>query len=198
MALHYKLILSKWFHRVNSLIFRKKNKIHSPEVHMVSICGLGIEVGKGTQIDKKTTIGSHTYIGRNCSITKARIGRYCSIANNVSIGQGEHDLTKISTSSIFYNDAYNTLTEKDCTISNDVWIGVDAIILRGVSIGAGSVIGANSVVTKDVPPFAIVVGSPGKVIRYRFGKTKIENIIKSGWWNFTPEIAQNILKELEK
>ncbi|MGX9519172.1 CatB-related O-acetyltransferase [Vibrio mediterranei] len=171
--------------------------ICSDNVHLESIHGEKIEVREGTYIDKFSTIGSYTYIGRSCTISKANIGNYCSIANNVSIGQGEHSLEKISTSSIFYKDAYNVLTANECTISHDVWIGVDAIILRGVMIGTGAVIGANSVVTKDVPPFAVVVGSPAKIIKYRFKEEKIETILKSRWWDAAPDIATKIFEEVE-
>ena len=64
----------------------------------------------GTQISSDSQIGDYTYIGFNCFITKAIIGRYCSIANCVKIGQGEHNINRISTSSLFYRDPYQTLT----------------------------------------------------------------------------------------
>src|SRR6185312_3704234 len=84
-----------------------------------------ITVLHGTSIDANSAVGSYTYVGRDCSISRTRIGRYCSIANNVSIGQGEHDMSRISTSSLFYRSAYDELTRKPCEIGNDVWIGVD-------------------------------------------------------------------------
>ena len=76
-------------------------------------------------------------------------------------------MDRVSTNTIFYEDAYDDLTKKECIIENDVWIGTDAIILRGVHIGNGAVIGANSVVTKDVPDFAIVAGVPAKIIKQK-------------------------------
>lgn len=145
-----------------------------------------------------TVIDNLTHIGKYCYITKTVIGNYCSIANNVSIGQGEHDLSKISTNSVFYENTYDELTKGNCTIGNDVWIGVDSIIKRGVRINNGVVIGANSVVTKDVPAYAIVVGSPAKVIRYRFTVKKIKLIEKSEWWNFSTFEAKKIFNELEQ
>ena len=123
-----------------------------------------------------------------------KIGNYCSIANNVSIGQGEHDLTKISTNSIFYDNAFTELTKGDCEIGNDVWIGVDSIIKRGIKIGNGAVIGANSVATKDVPPYTIVVGSPAKIIRYRFDESKIKLIEDSKWWTIPYSDAKKYFK----
>lgn len=94
----------------------------------------------------------------------------------------EHDLDGISTNSIFYKNAYEKLTEKDCIIGNDVWIGVDVIIRRWIHIGNGAVIGANSFVNTDIPPYAIAVWSPAKIIRYRFPDEKIAIIEATKWW----------------
>jgi virginiamycin A acetyltransferase len=151
-----------------------------------------------TMISSDSVVGDYTYIGYNCFITKAEIGRYCSIANNVSIGLGEHDLSEISTSSYFYDNAYEKLTEKKCIIGHDVWIGVDSIIRRGVKIGHGAVVGANSFVNSDVPDFAIVAGNPAKIIKYRFDQDQILKITKSNWWNHELEAAKSIFKELKK
>jgi virginiamycin A acetyltransferase len=198
LLLIIKSILSKWYRRFRLIYSQKNNRIFSYEVHLNALQGHQIEVMEGALIDSTSMIGSYSYVGRNCSITKSSIGRYCSIANNVSIGQGEHELDRISTNSIFYNAPFEILTSKECIIGHDVWIGVDAIILRGVTIGIGAVIGANSVVTKNVPPFAIVVGSPAKVIRYRFQEKKVKHILDSEWWNESPEEAKNIFSELNK
>ncbi len=176
---------------------RKRLTIKSNDVSFKIKFGSNINVGKGTFIDHNCEIGSYTFIGKNCNISKATIGRYCSIANNVSIGPGEHDLTKISTSSIFYKNAYEKLTKKLCIIGNDVWIGTDVIVLRGVKIGNGAVIGANSVVTKDVPPFSIFVGSPAKFIRYRFDNAEMDKIEKSKWWEYDINKAKTIIYGLE-
>ena len=70
----------------------------------------------------------------------------------------------------------------DTVIGNDVWIGTRSIIMDGVSIGHGAVVAANTVVTKDVPPFAVVGGVPAKIIKYRFPAEKVERIIGSKWW----------------
>ena len=170
------------------------NIIMSPNVNLRSIQGNNIEIRENTYIDNNSRIASYTYIGYNCFITKSQIGRYTSIANNVSIGMGEHKLDRISTSSLFYENPYETLTEKECIVGNDVWIGVDSIIRRGVKIGDGSVIGANSVVTKDVPDFAVVAGVPAKVLKYRF-EENVQKLIKdSKWWLLELEEAKKVLK----
>lgn len=150
-------------------------------------------------IDANCEIGNYTYIGTYSNITKAKIGNYCSIGNFVTIGPGEHKMDRISTSHWFASDDnYTELTEKDCVIDNDVWIGVGAIIRRGVHVGNGAVVGANSFVNSDVPPFAIVAGNPAKIIRYRFDPNKIKRILKSNWWNKNLSDAQQIIKLLEK
>jgi len=77
---------------------------------------------------------------------------------------------------------------KECVIGNDVWIGCNSTILRGVTIGNGAVIGANSLVNKDVPPYAIVVGSPAKIIKYRFDEEIIQALLKIKWWDYPLEI----------
>ncbi|TSD65883.1 CatB-related O-acetyltransferase [Inquilinus sp. KBS0705] len=174
----------------------KKDKEISTNLPTEFLINTTIEIGENTFIDNHCSIGSYTYIGSNTYITKAIIGRYCSIGNNVSIGPGEHDLNKISTSAWFYQSPYDTLTQKECVIGNDVWIGVDCIIKRGVTISDGAVIGANSVVTKDVPPYAIVVGSPAKVLKYRFDDKGVHVLMASGWWNYDLDEAKEAHEKL--
>ena len=174
------------------------NNIKSSLVCLSSIKGHHIEVMDNSIIDQGSDLSSYTYVGMNSAITKSAIGRYCSIGNNVSIGPGEHDLSRISTNILFSSSPFDELTQKECIIGHDVWIGVDSIIKRGVKIGNGAVIGANSVVTKDVPSYAIVAGSPAKILRYRFSKEKIANILASKWWEHDLEQAQQIMKQLEK
>lgn len=176
--------------------FTKKIKINSSKVSVKAQIGNNCLIMQGTVIDEYTQIGKYSYIGNYCYLTKSKIGNYCSIANNVSIGQGEHDLTKISTNSIFYKNAFEELTKNECVIGNDVWIGVDCIIKRGVKIGNGAVIGANSVVTKDIPDFAIAVGSPAQIIKYRFDDKKIKQINLSNWWEKDKIEAEKIIEGL--
>jgi virginiamycin A acetyltransferase len=185
------LLVAKWLRacRIQSVKVSSRALRHSQEVEVLS----------HSSIDATSVIGSYTYIGCFTHITKSKVGRYCSIANNVSIGQGEHPLTNISTSSKFYANPWETLTKGDCEIASDVWIGVDAVILRGVRVGFGAVIAANAVVTKDVPPFAIVGGVPARLIRYRFSEQKQKMILASCWWEMekhaaTAEISKIAMK----
>lgn len=145
-------------------------------------------------------IGNYTYISKNALIQNTVIGNYCSIAHEVISGLGNHPLDMFSTSPVFYR-RYNALKiillEKESnfsdynsiTIGDDVWIGARAIILDGVNVGNGAVIAAGAVVTKDIPPYAIVAGIPAKIIRYRQPEEKREKLLDSQWWKLTPQEA---------
>ncbi|MEN6373595.1 MAG: CatB-related O-acetyltransferase [Smithella sp.] len=116
------------------------------------------------------------------------IGRYCSFARNVYILSGNHPLSNNSMHPFFYNPDFGyvndlLITRTKLTIENDVWIGQNVIILPSVKIiENGSVIAAGAVVTKNVPPFAVVAGNPAKIIKYRFPQQIIDHIIQSAWW----------------
>jgi acetyltransferase-like isoleucine patch superfamily enzyme len=75
----------------------------------------------------------------------------------------------------------------DINIGNDVWVGAKSTIMSGVKIGDGSIIGAGTTVTKDVPPYSIVVGNPGKIVKYRFDENQIEKLLKISWWDWTED-----------
>lgn len=92
---------------------------------------------------------------------------------------------------------YNDLTQKDCIIKNDVWIGVNAVIRRGVTVGNGAVVGANSFVNKDVPDFAVVGGCPARIIKFRFDEETQKRIIASAYWDYAPEDAKKIIDTLD-
>lgn len=149
-------------------------------------------------------IGSYTYIAPNSNISLTRIGKFCSIGPNLFCGYGIHPTDGLSTAPMFYSTMKQnglTLSEidkvverKHIYIGNDVFIGMNVTILDGVTIGDGAVIGAGAVVSKDIPAYAIAVGSPIKIIRYRFNEKQIEALLKIKWWNFTEEK----LKEVEE
>ena len=82
------------------------------------------------------------------------------------------------------------------SIGNDVWIGACSIIKQGITIGDGAVIGANSFVNKDVPPYTIVFGAPAKIYKYRFNQEEIERIIKAHYWDYEPAKAKDVIASL--
>lgn len=183
----------KNFLLLSSLEVLEINKIISEFKRNKPISIKDVEIQNGSNISIDSIIGAHSYIGFNCTITKSNIGRYCSIANNVSIGVGEHKIERISTSSLFYEHPYEVLTEGDCNIGNDVWVGTNSVIRRGVTIGDGVIIGANSFVNKNLPDFCIAVGSPAKILRFRFSEDQILVIKNSKWWDLEiDEAAQKI------
>ena len=157
-----------------------------------------------------TIIKDFSYISYSCTINNCEIGKFCSIAKGVKIGLGKHPVTFISTSPIFYSP-WNPLKKillkelkfKDsekAIIGNDVWIGVNVTVLDGVKIGNGAVIGANSLVTKDVLPFSIVGGVPAKEIKKRFSQIIINSIEDSKWWDmpiafFEEEEVKNVFSK---
>lgn len=191
--------LRKIFHYVRRQAdyIRKTNQIGSDMVSINAVKGDHIQIMSGSLVDSFCSIDSYTYIGFNCSLTNASIGRYCSIANNVTIGPGEHDLRQVSTSSLFYASQAE-LVKKQCKVCPDVWIGVDTIIRQGVEIGIGAALGANSFVNEDVPPFAVAVGSPARVIKYRFTKPERDLILESRWWEHDLPQAKAVIIALQK
>lgn len=174
--------------------FDSKSKLH-PNVHVLENC-----------IINNSEINSFTYLGKNCLVQNTTIGKFCSIANEVLIGLGNHPLDLFSTSPLFYRihnplqlklvkENLGIVEYKPIEIGNDVWIGTRSIIMDGVIIGHGAVIAANSVVTKDIPAYAVVGGVPAKIIKYRFDIKKIDELISKTWWNSPIE---NIINSIDK
>ena len=133
-----------------------------------------------------------------------KIGRYCSLAQQIRIANRNHPLDFKSTHAFFYNPALKR-TQKDIIpytpleIGNDVWIGHNAFINPIVkTIGEGAVIGAGAVVSSNVPPYAIVVGNPARVVRYRFPKNVIDSLLDSKWWEKSIDEIERDIEEFQK
>ncbi len=144
--------------------------------------------------------GKYSYCGYDCQIINCLIGNYCCLSDNIKIGGAKHPMDWACMSPVFFKGR-DSITKKFSEfprpedritrIGNDVWIGAGAIIIQGVNIGDGAVIGAGSVVTKDVEAYSIVAGNPAKFIRKRFDEEIIELLQASQWWNLSDEkIAQ--------
>ena len=138
-------------------------------------------------------IGDHCYISAFCGLNHVTMGNYCSIGPSVLIGNMEHDVNSYSTSHKIFQEGKD---ETETIIGNDVWIGAQSFIRIGVKIGDGAVIGAQSFVNKDVPPYAIVIGTPAKLLRYRFDENTIRKLQNSKYWEKDPETARNILSSI--
>lgn len=146
-----------------------------------------------------SSIGRNTYIGPNSHLENCQIGRFCSISSNVKVVAATHPSTIfVSSCPSFYStfkqngqsfvnknkfDERLSVDGCDAIIGNDVWIGSDAVIKGGVRIGTGAIVAMNSVVTKDVPPYAIVGGTPAHIIKYRFTSEQIDRLLSLKWWD---------------
>lgn len=168
-----------------------RSAVISPYVRIGDFCNV-----RGGSFD------SYSYMGNNCELPQTKIGKFCSIANNVLLAAGNHPLDYLSTSPYTYSDIDWTFSKKNaydkglfytssdkrfiCEIGNDVWIATGAILVCGnhaLRIGDGAVIAAGAVVTKDVPPYSIVAGCPARIIKYRFDKCTIEKLLELKWWD---------------
>lgn len=168
------------------------------------------EIYAGAALDHSSTLGNHSVLYGDVNLVNSRIGcfsyiqsktlvfnsdvgNFCSIASNVNIGLPDHPMHMVSTSPVFYdnsqalpkffvNKIYYSQNIPRAFVGPDVWIGCGALIRAGIKIGVGAVIGAGSVVTKDIPPYAIAAGNPCRVIRYRFSEDIICRLVDSEWW----------------
>lgn len=143
-------------------------------------------------------VGAHTYMRGGHLLMVGSIGRFCSIGQDVVIGQDPHGPPPdwLSTHPALFDgqgssQAYNS-PWLDVEIGHDVWIGKEAIIMKGVRVGHGAIVAARAVVTRDVPPYAIVAGMPAKVLRYRFAPDIIERLLASHWWSLPLDALQTL------
>jgi chloramphenicol O-acetyltransferase type B len=119
---------------------------------------------------------------------EVKVGKYSSIAADVLfLKSSDQHLCATNHKCVYTINWDQPDTHKYCEVGNDVWIGTKAIILNGVKIGDGAVIGAGAVVTKDVPPYAVVVGNPGKITRFRFNTDQMTALLNLRWWDKPPE-----------
>lgn len=148
-----------------------------------------------------STMGRHSFCGYDCDVSHADIGSFVSIANGVVIGGGRHPMEWVGMSPVFYAGRDSVKAKfatharepaRRVSVGHDVWIGRSAIVLPGVKIGDGAVVGAGAVVTKPVPPYAIVAGNPGHVLRYRFSESVVERLVATQWWTLEDESLRRL------
>ncbi|MCW3069638.1 MAG: chloramphenicol acetyltransferase [Solirubrobacterales bacterium] len=146
------------------------------------------------------TLGRHTYGPVDFEKTfpmytegaRVEVGAFCSISGEARVlGGGEHVISRASTFPLkarLFDPAEKTAADSvdkgPTVIGNDVYIGVGAIVLSGVTIGDGAVVGAGAVVSKSIPPYAVVVGNPGRIVRYRFESDVRERLLALRWWEW--------------
>lgn len=208
---------------INVNKMKKKYKKVGTIINSINIAN-SVKIGENCLINKRVIleenvqVGDFTYFNSSkywiTIESNVKIGKYCSIAPGVHIGAGNHEYNYVSTHPILFDKYYedklnmpantqkaNGLKDKEVQtiIGNDVWIGIGAIIKRGVKIGNGAIIAAGSIVVKDVPDYAIVGGNPAKIIRYRTTEENIkffeENEDKM-WWNWDKKDVINNMNKL--
>ena len=166
-------------------------------------------------IRSETHVGAFTEVGREVEVQAATIGRYCEIGPGSLLGATGHPMTWLSVSAFQYRkstwgwhpsaaanevidpeadgrQSFRSVAGDLATIGNDVWIGANVVVLRGVTIGDGAIVAANAVVTKDIPPYSIVGGIPAKVIRPRVPDDLRDELQDLQWWRFSPNQLSGI------
>lgn len=159
-------------------------------------------------LNARVLIGAHSYMNDGGYFRgQLTIGRYCSIGRRVTLGAGAHEVSGLTSSprlrakpmeavysaeEIAQLGLRATPAARPLHIGHDVWIGDGAVVLPGIEIGTGAVIGANAMVNRDVPPYAIVGGLPARVIRYRFPPEIVADLLDSAWWEIPHTHLQSI------
>jgi virginiamycin A acetyltransferase len=190
--------------RFNRLNLAQNSSIHtSVKMKGTQISGL-VTIAEGCKLSNvKLEIASRLSIGRYTSfngpntdiyaaVNNVSIGSFCSIARNVSIQEYNHYHNRLTTYNIFkniflVNQELDYDSKGSIVIENDVWIGSHCVITSGAHISNGAVIAANSVVTGYIPPYAIVGGTPAKIIKYRFEPEVIQQLLQLKWWDWPIE-----------
>ena len=201
--------------KVTNTSYGEGFKCYRNAVVVDSELGIGVTVGDDTTVVRCTVgnnvafnrrsyfndskIGSFSYAGSNTTMNYSSIGKFCSLARNVDIGGFDHDYHKVTTMPMFRFKQLSgggnpEVGEKElCEVGNDVWIAAGTQILHKVKVGDGAVIGGGAVVTKNVPPYAIVAGVPAKIIKFRFDERTINDLMDVKWWEWPEDVVlQNI------
>ncbi|HWA20419.1 MAG TPA: DapH/DapD/GlmU-related protein [Devosia sp.] len=183
----------------------------SPLVHETatvknSTLGRYTEIGAGCHV-ANSTLGDYSYCVENTQIAYATIGKFANIAAHVRIYASRHPTELASLhhftyrSSWYFDDAednkafFQWRAEHDIAVGHDTWIGHGAVIMPGVSVGNGAIVGSNAVVTRDVPPYAIAVGVPARIIKMRFDDRTADRMERLAWWDWPHELLRERLAD---
>jgi len=171
--------------------------------------GRYVEVAANTRI-VSSSFGDYSYIMENGDILFSTVGKFCSLASGVRINPPNHPMERASQHHFTYRAAdYFEDADDDesvfawrraqwVSVGNDVWIGHGATVMPRVAVGDGAVIGAGSVVTKDVAPYAIVAGVPARFIRWRFEADVAERLRALAWWDWPHERLRAALEDFRR
>lgn len=200
LDLYTKLI--KKYRFKSSTIISYKNLSHKARIYN-SLLGQDVLVAANADI-RNSKINYLSSIGRYSKLTHVHVGKFCAISWDVTINALGHPHNHMSISAFPYAPYVGNYVDKVTqsyqivNIQNDVWIGANSVILPGLKIGNGAIIGAGAVVTKDVPDYAVVVGSPAKIIKYRFSQTIISALLELKWWDYDKELIKKNISLFQK
>ena len=186
---------------IKYLFSKMMHKIQIPAV-------IGSDIDSTARICSKShvfhsSLGAYSYIGNDCKVFSTNIGKFCSIADGCFLGGAQHPIDYVSTSPVFHKGRnimgvnfamHNDPATEKIQIGNDVWIGASCLVKSGITIGDGAVVAMGSVVTHDVPAYAIVAGNPARLIRYRFDNTTINMLVQLKWWEWDIEKIKKYAK----
>jgi acetyltransferase-like isoleucine patch superfamily enzyme len=156
----------------------------------------------------RSTLESYVGVGLQSYVSDCKVGKYTLIGSRVSVGGFEHPTDWLSIGAFQWGqsvdywglsqdmhnhlDSFDKPSPKGTEIGADCWVGNNVVILSGVKISTGVIVGAGSVVTKDLPPYAVAVGNPARIVRYRFEESVINLLLESKWWDRDIEELRNI------
>ncbi len=150
---------------------------------------VGVRIFRGTEIQGNCVIGAYSEINGATIYPLTRVGRYCSIARNAAIGATNHPIHCLGTSlQLSGTKAARQIAET--RVGHDVWIGANAVVVGGITVGNGALIAAGAVVTHNVEPYAIILGVPGRTARYRFPEHIRTELLALKWWDLDREAVE--------
>ncbi len=172
--------------------------VHEGASVNASMLGRYVEIGAHSRLNE-VEMADYAYCDRFADIAHTKVGKFANIASNARINPGNHPMWRPSLHHFMYRasaywedtpdevDFFQWRRDHDCILGADTWIGHGAVVLPGRKIGTGAVVGAGTIVTKDVPDYAIVAGNPAKIIKMRFSQSIAGRLLDLKWWDWNHE-----------